>query len=73
MHHLPNGIAGIETHLRTIAREWPLPAGAEVAAHQVRAVATLRDGTRLVANVRTKGLVWHCWPVVTGSIVQAAS
>src|ERR1051326_752631 len=27
MHHLPNGIAGIETHLRTIAREWPVATG----------------------------------------------
>ncbi len=46
-------------------------AGPEVAAHQVRAVATLRDGTRLVANVRTKGAVFA--PGAAVDLVQVAT
>jgi Ca-activated chloride channel homolog len=46
-------------------------AGSAVVAHQVRAVASLRDGGRLVATVRTKGAVFA--PAVEVQVVQVAT
>ena len=46
-------------------------AGPEVVPHHVRAVATLRRGGRLVANVRTQGAVFA--PAVDVDVVQVAA
>lgn len=40
----------------TLAGECTWDAGADVRPHTIRAVAVLRDGSRLVSNLRTKGL-----------------
>lgn len=46
-------------------------AGSAVVAHQVRAVASLRDGGRLVATVRTKGAAFA--PAAFVQVVQVAT
>ena len=51
--------------------ECPWDAGKNVAAHHVRALAILRDGRRLVANVRTKGARFA--PAVEVEVVQVAA
>jgi VWFA-related protein len=51
--------------------ECPWDAGPGVAPHQVRALAMLRDGRRLVANVRTKGARFA--PAVEVEVVQVAA
>jgi Ca-activated chloride channel homolog len=49
----------------------PWDAGPDVAPHHVRALAILRDGRRLVANVRTKGARFA--PGVEVEVVQVAA
>jgi VWFA-related protein len=51
--------------------ECPWDAGKDVAAHHVRALAILRDGRRLVANVRTKGARFA--PAALVEVVQVAA
>jgi VWFA-related protein len=51
--------------------ECPWDAGPNVTPHQVRALAVLRDGRRLVANVRTKGARFS--PAVEVEVVQVAA
>jgi hypothetical protein len=51
--------------------ECPWDAGPDVAPHQVRVLAILRDGRRMVANVRTKGARFA--PSVEVEVVQVAA